>query len=90
MNPIQELRQDFLKLHPEGATRITEPFHGYGVWWLDLTLADNLIVVEWSEKRGFGVSVNPSSDHYGAGSDEYFETRPETLDRIQALIAEGL
>jgi transcriptional regulator with XRE-family HTH domain len=88
MNSIESLKQDIERALPRVATKLRKPRKTTGHWWLDATYDGHAVVVEWSPRRGFGVSTEDAGDGYGEGPDEVFEDREKAAKRVIELLAE--
>jgi hypothetical protein len=68
-------------------TYMRRPMNPGGFWFLDVCLDDYLVVVEWAEGKGFGVtSVNDDDAGWGEGPDESYDTREEATQRVLDLL----
>jgi hypothetical protein len=68
------------------STELTRPRYANGVWWLDLRLDDQIVVVEWMGDRGFGVSKTTKDTGFGEGPDEVFDSREPATTRALELL----
>jgi hypothetical protein len=61
-------------------------------WFLDITHPSLHIEMEWSEKHGYGLSVNEDHSIFGKGYAEIFQPDEEdkVLQRLQAILKEVL
>jgi DNA-binding transcriptional regulator YiaG len=58
------------------------------VWWIDATLREHSVAIEWSKDDGFGLST-PTEDDYGSASSEVFADAEEALTRTVQLLKSG-
>lgn len=86
MNPIETMEKQIRESVPETWTRLRRPRNPQGEWWLDARQDDHLVTVQWSPRRGFGVSVNAFGNGYGEGPDETFANRQDAADRVLGLL----
>lgn len=85
MNGVQCLKERLAARFPTACLAIDPPDVESGGWFLDVTLQDHLVVVEWRADRGFGVST-PSEDDYGAKPDEVYQALDVAYDRVVELL----
>lgn len=89
MNPIEQLQVRIQDALPKAtATLRRRPRRADAMWWLDASLSGHDVTIQWSSKRGFGVSASLLSDGYGEGPEEVFES--EKLDDVSARVLELL
>jgi transcriptional regulator with XRE-family HTH domain len=89
MNPIEQLNHALALMAPSLSLQIMPPFHADGVWSLDISSSFNPgVVVEWSERTGFGVST-VRGDTYGEGPDEVYPTVEAVTGRLLDLLRGG-
>lgn len=101
MNPIEkmeaEIGGELGRLVEAGtalsaSTKLTRPHCACcgcgvcGVWWLDLRLDDEVVVVEWMGDRGFAVSKTTKDTGFGEGPDEVFDSREPATTRALELL----
>lgn len=53
---------------------------------LDTKQDDHVVTIQWSPRRGFGVSASALGDGYGEGPDETIESREEATKRVLDLL----
>jgi len=85
MNPLKELRDQIQGEFPSAKIETTEPAHGDGIWWLDVTLGTKTVTVDWHSNRGFGIS-DTLQVGYGEGPDEKFASIADTKRRLLSLL----
>lgn len=92
MNLAEQLERTLHEKVPFIETKLSRPRNPDGEWWIDATLRPGSgsektwIVIQWSEKLGFGVSLVDEADvGYGEGPNEVFSTSEAALDRIVKL-----
>jgi DNA-binding XRE family transcriptional regulator len=89
MNAIEALKRDIERALPGVETKLRKPRKESGHWWLDATYGGHTVTVEWSPRRGFGISTDDLGDGYGEGPDEVFEDREEAVKQVVELLAKG-
>ena len=87
MNAIESLKRDIERALPRVETKLRKPRKESGHWWLDATYDGHAVMIEWSPKRGFGISTSDSEDGYGEGPDEVFDDRQAAAERAVELLA---
>ena len=85
MNAIEKLEKQIGERFPNATLAIDRPAHARGRWFLDVSLRDHAVVVEWRPDKGFGIST-PSGDSYGEGPDEVFPDADAAWRRVRALL----
>jgi transcriptional regulator with XRE-family HTH domain len=85
MNDLEVLAREISRTHPDAQLRLTAPSEKDGVWWLDVSLREIQIVIEWNADSGFGITSSPS-DSYGERPDESYTTLDKVSQRLQALL----
>jgi transcriptional regulator with XRE-family HTH domain len=88
MNPIEQLEAQLRTALPSATLTLRRPRNPHGTWWLDAMRDEHRVSIEWSERRGFGVSASVLGDGYGEGPEEVFTALPETFERVRTLLAE--
>jgi DNA-binding XRE family transcriptional regulator len=89
MNSIEALKRDIQRALPRVEVKLRRPRKKDGHWWLDATCDGHDVTVEWSPRRGFGVSTDDREDGYGEGPDEVFADRESTAKRVVELLVQG-
>jgi DNA-binding XRE family transcriptional regulator len=89
MNSIELLKRDIERALPRVEAKLRKPRKETGHWWLDATHDGHVVTVEWSPRRGFGISTDDAGDGYGEGPDEVVEDREEAAKRVVELLAKG-
>ena len=91
MNSIETLQQDIERALPGVEIKLRRPRKKDGHWWLDATYEGHAVSVEWSPRRGFGVSTDNDDDGggYGEGPDEVFADREAAARRVIEFLAGG-
>ncbi|HEX6040207.1 XRE family transcriptional regulator [Longimicrobium sp.] len=85
MNALECLRERLGTRFPDAELSIDKAETDTGSWFLDATLQEYMLVVEWRPDRGFGIST-PSPDDYGAKPDEVYVELNAAYERIKALL----
>ncbi|MGB0680665.1 MAG: helix-turn-helix domain-containing protein [Polyangiales bacterium] len=86
MNTIERFARDLQRLVPDAELPVRQPGDAEGMWWLDATRAGRRVTVQWSPKRGFGISASLLPDGYGEGPEEVFAQPALALARVVALL----
>lgn len=86
MNPIESLAAAVSHAVPAAWTRLRTPRDPNGVWWLDTNVDDHQVTVEWSPRRGFGVSASVLGDGYGEGPEETYADGDAATARVLGLL----
>ncbi len=71
---------------PEAKVVVDAPSDPNGSWFLDISLRDHIVAVQWKRDRGFGITTNPSSGGYGEGAHESYADFNGAYKRITALL----
>jgi hypothetical protein len=58
------------------------------VWWVDATLREHYVVIEWSKEEGFGIST-PTDEDYGSAANEVYADADEAVARAVQLLKSG-
>ena len=85
MNSIEILRNHIRRSHPGADLELTRPLRKDGLWSLDVDLEDKHLAIEWSARTGFGFSTS-TSDGFGQGPDEVYESFEAARERIDGLL----
>lgn len=88
MNGMERLERILRDALPEALFSVDRPKHPSGHWWMDVTLGEYAVTIEWRPSQGFGVSSS-SSESYGEGPDELFEDVALAAARIILLLKTG-
>jgi lactoylglutathione lyase len=86
MNPIEILQRDIEQALPSAWTRLRRPRKQEGMWWLDAKQNDYVVTVQWSPRRGFGISASAIPDGYGEGPEETCEDSKRATVRVLELL----
>ncbi len=89
MNSIEALKRDIERALAGVETKLTKPRKETGHWWLDARYNGHAVAVEWSPRRGFGVSTIGPDEAYGEGPDEVFSEKDTASKRVIDLLAKG-
>lgn len=88
MNDIEKLELAVQRLVPAAWSRLRRPRNVEGTWWLDFSKNSHDVVVQWSPKRGFGVTASLTGG-FGEGPEEVCDTLDEAALRIAELLETG-
>jgi DNA-binding XRE family transcriptional regulator len=86
MNAIETMEHEIRDHLPSAWTRLRRPRNPEGEWWLDAKQDDHVVTIQWSPRRGFGVSATAFSDGYGEGPEETFSERQPATGRVLELL----
>jgi DNA-binding XRE family transcriptional regulator len=89
MNSIEVLKREIERALPGVETKLRKPRKDGGSWWLDAKHGGHVVVVEWSPRRGFGISTDDPDDGYGEGPDEVLVGRDAAAERVVELLVRG-
>lgn len=89
MNSIETLKRDIERALSGVETKLRKPRKDSGNWWLDARHNGHVVTVEWSPRRGFGVSTDDLEDGYGEGPDEVISDRNAAAARVVELLVKG-
>jgi len=85
MNLIEALQQYVCLTHPDARTDLAQPLRPDGVWSLEIGLAGRTLVIDWSQKSGFGVS-DIKAETFGEGPDEIYQAVEDVQKRVDRLL----
>ena len=88
MNSIEALKRDIERALPRVETKLRRPRRQDGHWWLDSTYDGHGVTIEWSPRRGFGISTDGLGDGYGEGPDEVVADREAAAKRVVELLVQ--
>jgi DNA-binding XRE family transcriptional regulator len=86
MNSIEALKRDIELAVPAAEVKLRRPRKVDGHWWLDAAYGGHEVTVQWSPRRGFGVTASELGAGYGEGPEEVFEEREQTARRVVDLL----
>jgi catechol 2,3-dioxygenase-like lactoylglutathione lyase family enzyme len=86
MNGIESLQASVIQAVPTAQARLRRPRNPEGSWWLDFKVDQHLVTVEWSPRRGYGISASVLGDGYGEGPEETYPGEAEATARIIELL----
>jgi transcriptional regulator with XRE-family HTH domain len=89
MNSIEALKRDIESALSGVETKLRKPRKETGHWWLDAMYNGHVVTVEWSPRRGFGISTDDEEGGYGEGPDEVFTDRAAATTRVIELLVKG-
>jgi len=83
--PMEWLEQELTKRFPAAKVSLDRPRKTSGLWFLDITLDDHNVAVQWQQGKNFGVSA--AAEHaYGEGPDEIYPTEEAAYGRVLSLL----
>ena len=86
MNSIEVLKRDIERALSRVEAKLRRPREEGGHWWLDATYDGRDAIVEWSPRRGFGVSTDDPEAGYGEGPDEILADCETVAKRVVELL----
>lgn len=88
-NALEKLQTLIQSAFPDVQFRMYRPVLPTGEWSLDVRRENYLLVIDWREQDGFGLTADP--DHgYGEGADEVYLDLPTAFRRAVLLVSEKL
>lgn len=84
-NPLQQIEKAVLDRFPKAELSLDRAETESGSWFLDVTLGDYSLVVEWRPQVGIGVTSNPEAG-YGEGPEEVYQDPTEAQERVLKLL----
>jgi DNA-binding transcriptional regulator YiaG len=85
MNDLEQLRERLANRFPDASLDIDAPDADTGTWFLDAGLQGHLVVVQWREDRGFGITT-PTRDDFGSKPHELYDCADAAYERAKALL----
>lgn len=85
VNSIERLERRVLKELPKAKASLDRPVKPSGHWWLDLSLDDHRVAVEWRPKQGFGIHCSAEPQPF-SGPEEVLENAREAAERVVELL----
>jgi predicted XRE-type DNA-binding protein len=73
---------------PQAKVALSRPARPGGVWTIDVDLGRHEVVVQWSSKRGFGLST-PTDDDYATSPGEVIADADRAVARTVELLRGG-
>ncbi|MFO0843742.1 MAG: hypothetical protein U0797_15335 [Gemmataceae bacterium] len=86
MNEIQALQERVSKRFPTAKITLDPSGRPTGSWFLDITLDDQPVVVEWRAGRGFGINASRTTA-YGEGPDEIVSDLETACHLVVGILA---
>ncbi len=87
--PIESLEAYLEKKLPQIDLSLVKPSDPKGVWFLDVSLDGHIVVIQWQDSSGFGVSC-AAAHGYGEGPDEFYTNMEAVKHRVLSLLLSGL
>jgi DNA-binding XRE family transcriptional regulator len=84
-NPLEQIETAILDRFPVAKCAIDLAEDTRGSGFLDVTLGDYSLVVEWNPQRGIGITANPEMG-YGEGPEEVFQEVSDAQERVIELL----
>lgn len=83
--PVESLQRSLKKRFPEAHVALDRPRKASGVWFLDISLNQHSVIVQWQPGKEFGISSWPEKV-YGDGADEVYNDEEAAYGRIVSLL----
>lgn len=83
--PIESLERVLKRRFPAAQIVLDRPRKPSGAWFLDITLNEHPVIVQWRQGKGFGISSSLEKQ-YGAGADEVYKDEEAAYGRIVSLL----
>lgn len=87
LNPIQRVQRQIEAALPSSSSRI-DPADADHEWWLDVHLGQEAVAIQWSKRRGFGISSSAFGAGLGEGPEEVLN-EPDVAARVIQLLRSG-
>jgi DNA-binding transcriptional regulator YiaG len=85
MNDLEQLRGRLANRFPDASLAIDVPDADTGTWFLDAGLQGHLVVVQWRDDRGFGITT-PTRDDFGSKPHELYDCADAAYKRVVELL----
>lgn len=79
------LAAQVLERVPGVEVKVTAPSGRGSVWWVDASLKDHSVVVEWSVRDGFGLSATDANE-FDTAASETFSDADEVVRRVVEVL----
>ncbi|MFM7843043.1 MAG: helix-turn-helix domain-containing protein [Planctomycetota bacterium] len=83
--PIEKLGRTLKGRFPDAHVVLDRPRKASGAWFLDITLNQHAVIVQWQQGKEFGISSSPEKV-YGEGADEVYKDEEAVYGRIVSLL----
>lgn len=83
--PIQSLKKELQKRFPKAKLSLDAAPNSKSASFLDVTLDEHLVLIQWRKGEGFGISCSPEHA-YGEGVDEIYEDEEAAFARTVSLL----
>lgn len=83
--PIEKLGRTLKGRFPDAHVVLDRPRKASGAWFLDITLNQHAVIVQWQQGKEFGISSSPEKV-YGEGADEVYKDEEAAYGRIVSLL----
>jgi hypothetical protein len=83
--PIESLERSIKSRFPEAQVSLDRPRKSSGIWFLDITLHQHPVIVQWQQGKDFGVSSSPQRV-LGDGADEVYKDQEAVYGRVISLL----
>ena len=84
MNDIEIIEHDLRSRFPGATVTIDAPADPAGTWYVDVRRNQQALTIQWTPRRGFGLSTKPGE--YGEGADEVYSTAAQVESRVAELL----
>jgi plasmid maintenance system antidote protein VapI len=86
MTEIERLHEALGAELPDAFLRLDRPRSEAGEWWLDANHHGHTVHVQWSPKRGFGVTASQFDEGFGEKPEEVYATFADVHHRVLSLL----
>ncbi len=83
--PIESLEHSLRGRFPDARFTLDRPRKASGVWFLNITLNQHPVIVQWQKGKEFGVSSS-SERVFGEGADEVYNDEEAAYGRVVSLL----
>jgi DNA-binding phage protein len=84
---IEHLKQLLATSFPQSQTRVEEPEHSWGNYWLTVSMGQKRHTLEYRQGKGFGFFQENAG--YGEGPAEIYRTPERAAQRLAQLMTVG-
>lgn len=83
--PIESLEHLLKTRFPDAHVALDRPRKASGIWFLDISLNQHPVIVQWQKGKEFGISSSPEKV-FGGGADEVYRDEEAAYCRIISLL----
>jgi predicted RNase H-like HicB family nuclease len=86
VNELEQLCEFIRQELPAAVITVDKPTSAQGNWFVDILLDKHEVTVEWSIRRGFGISASPVLPGLGEGPEETYSDPYDATARVFHLL----